>query len=298
VYELSLAASSPVLAEVAKLDRSLMRGARAKLKARGITEQVPMFNTPRGGMGVIVDSLVHQLRSAGVNLRCNAGVDALRAQDRGWSVDVEHGERMEADAVILAVPAFDAAALMKPFAPEASELLRTVRYASVAIIRLAYATASIARPLDGSGYVAVGADGGLLTACSWASSKWQHLQHPGQVVLRASVGRMHDTRAGELSDDELIGAVHNELTKSLGAKRRPFAADVTRWPNSFPQYEVGHQKRVIEIERLIASAGTLTLAGAAYRGLGIPACIKDGVDAAETVLGRLPTKPRQTRVSP
>jgi oxygen-dependent protoporphyrinogen oxidase len=128
----------------------------------------------------------------------------------------------------------------------------------------------------------------LLTACSFGSSKWPHWSEPGTAILRASAGRAHDDRPLQLDDASLVERVQEEVAEALGATATPTAWRIHRWPGSFPQYTVDHLKRVAAIEVALRRAlPGVTLAGASYRGSGIPACISSGRRAGRELQARL-----------
>jgi oxygen-dependent protoporphyrinogen oxidase len=144
---------------------------------------------------------------------------------------------------------------------------------------------AVGRSLDGTGFLVPAEAGRLVTACTWLSSKWPQLHRPGDILLRASMGRFGDDRPARMSDDELVGRVLDDLGPMLGLRSGPTEAVVTRWPGAFPQYALGHTERVSSIEDAVARLPAVALAGAAYRGVGIPACIASGRTAARAVLG-------------
>jgi oxygen-dependent protoporphyrinogen oxidase len=273
---ISLAGSAPQLAEVAAGSRSLLLG----LRHRPPVPAGPVFFAPAGGMGTLVDALARRLEAdPGVTVRTGTAATPL----------VRHGARyetagVEADGVVVTVPAGAAAPLVEPVAPGAARAARSVTYAGVAILTLAYADGDVARPLDGSGHLVPAGDQRHLTAVSWASTKWAHWRRPGQVVLRVSVGRAGRQQDLDLDDDALLAAAQADLHDQLGIDAEPAAVRVTRWPSSFPQYEPGHAGRVdAAMAHLAAEAPGVVLAGAAWRGVGLPACIRQGRDAAASV---------------
>ena len=126
-----------------------------------------------------------------------------------------------------------------------------------------------------------------VTACSWATSKWPHLSDEGDqlVLLRASVGRADAPQDLEADDDEIVATVVEDLARTMALQADPQEARVNRWPRSFPQYAPGHLERVADIERRLADcAPSVLLTGAAYRGLGVPACIRQANEVAERIL--------------
>jgi oxygen-dependent protoporphyrinogen oxidase len=129
------------------------------------------------------------------------------------------------------------------------------------------------------------AEGRLMTACSFGSRKWPHWSDPDTMVLRVSAGRAGDDRPFQLDDDALVDRLHTEVAQALGPAASPSASRVSRWPGAFPQYEVGHIGRVARIEAALRrTLPNVALAGASYRGSGIPACIASGRVAATSML--------------
>jgi protoporphyrinogen/coproporphyrinogen III oxidase len=278
---LSLAAVAPDLAATSRRRRSLILGLRAERK-KAPPSDAPLFLGLRGGMQRLTARLADEVR-----LESSTPVTALTRSDSGrLSVATGDGLRREADAVVLAVPARHAAGVIRGTSPGAAASLDHIRYASVAVVTLAYDPAAVSHPLDGSGFLVPRVDGRLLTACTWFSSKWPDVRPNGRVVLRCSAGRDGDERIGELDDDELVGRVHAEASEALGLPARPVEALVTRWSDAFPQYDVGHQGRVEAAERALArELPGVALVGASYRGVGIASCVRQAKEAADRLVG-------------
>ncbi len=207
-------------------------------------------------------------------------------------MELTEGGTLLADAVVLALPAGAAAESIRPQAPRAATLLAAVPYASVAMVSLAVPRQAIDRPLDGSGYLVPRTEGRTITACSWTSAKWPHLAGNGTTWLRASVGRDGADHALQLDDGALVDAVLADLSATMALHGRPTAVRVTRWASSFPQYRPGHLDRVEALDGHLATAAPgVVVAGAALRGLGVPACIRQGADAARRALEALDARP-------
>jgi oxygen-dependent protoporphyrinogen oxidase len=253
--ELSATAVAPQVVAAADAHRSLLLGARSQR----VHSEGPVFLTVRSGLAALVERL-----ASGLDVRLGHEVDELDGD------------------TVLTVPAAAAARLVEKRAPEAAGELRGIRAASVGMVLLAYDERAVPRPLDASGFVVPRVEGRLLTACSFATSKWPHWKVPGRVVFRASVGRSGDERWRAFDDGALVERVHGELVEALGLRESPVDACVRRWIDAFPQYEVGHQARVERIERSLPAG--VVVAGASYRGLGVPACIRQGQEAAARVL--------------
>jgi protoporphyrinogen/coproporphyrinogen III oxidase len=279
--ELSVEATAPQLAQAARSSRSLLLGLR-RAGARG-GDEGPLFLAPLGGMGRVVEALVAALIERGV---------AFAAEAAGCIVG-ESGGRIRVDpfgafdAVILAVPAARAAKLLSAASPGAADLLARIRSASVVVSTFAYARDAVEVAPDTSGFLVPRGEGRLMTACSFGSLKWPHWASPGQLVLRVSAGRAGDDRPFQLDDATLVERLGAELAEALGSQAEPTAWRISRWPEAFPQYEVGHLQLVARIEAALRrELPSLALAGAGYRGSGIPACIASGRRAAISVKSR------------
>ena len=174
---------------------------------------------------------------------------------------------------------------MAPWAPEEATLLAATETAAVAIVTLAYEPAAVPGAANGSGFLVPIGSGLAITACSWASTKWAHLGGPDAAgaTLRVSLGRHGDDAIVSESDETLVAAARAGLAATMGISAAPSATRVSRWPDAFPQYAVGHLQRTAAVEQLLGPAGVLC-AGSSYHGIGIPACIASGRRAARGAL--------------
>jgi oxygen-dependent protoporphyrinogen oxidase len=263
---LSLRAAAPQLAAAAERSASLVAGLRAAAPPTGGEGSSPVFWALRGGMAALVEALVDALGSLEVRFVAEA-VDDLGA--------------VEADGIVVAAPARSMAALA---GGDAATALRSIGHSSPVLVTLAVAAGAVRHPLDASGFLVPRAEGRLVTACSFASTKWQHLGGD-PVVLRASAGRYGDDRAIDLDDDALLDGVLADLDDLLGLDDGPAEVRISRWRDGFPQYEPGHLRRVAAVEDDVRDrlGGRVAVAGAALHGIGIPACIRSGRDAARRV---------------
>ncbi len=289
---LSTAAAVPQLADVARRHRSLVLGLRAQRRANPPDPAAPVFYSLPGGLGVLVDALAAALGAVDVRMRTR--VTALTPAPGGFRLDTE-GPDGPADlpvgAVVLATPAFVTAPLLAGHVPAAAAHLGAIEHASVALTLMAFPSAAVPGPLEGTGLLVPRPERTLTTAVTWASSKWPHLARPDRVLLRVSAGRHGDRRALELDDGDLVSALLPELERIMGIRDAPAGWRVHRWERSFPQYTPGHLDRVAAVEAAVAEAlPGVALAGAAYRGVGIPACIRQGQQAAQRVLAHLDTR--------
>ena len=270
-------AAVPQLAVLAKDSRSLLLGGRAaRLRAAAApTAGGPIFDAPRHGMGALVDAAVNYCTDRGVRMHAGRAVESLESGDHGWVVDGEHF-----DAVVLATPALRSARLLQAVAPDAATGLAAFEAADVTMVRLRTAAGAIPLDLIGghSGYLVPKSRQRHVTAVSFGSQKWAHWRLPdGSQVLRVSLGR-DGLPIADLDDDAVIDAVVTEVGGHLGVDLQPDDVAITRWTGAFPQYRPHHVDTVAAIERALPLG--IGLAGASYRGIGIPACIADGERAA------------------
>ena len=296
VDQLSAAAAFPGLVPAAARGGSLMRALRPPPAGRppagpppgGSSGGSALFATVAGGTNALASALAGALGERGVALRTGAPVAALDPKGTGWRIELASGEVIEADGVIVATPAPAAASLLDGAAPDASALLAPIEYASVTVVTLVWPEAQVPTHLTGTGFLVprterVGGQAALITGCTYLDRKWPLLRRPGEVLLRASVGRFGDDRAAALGDDELVGRVTGELARILGVSGTATHAAVTRWPDALPQYRPGHLERMASLQLAVARVGTLGVAGAFVAGVGIPACIGSGRSAARDV---------------
>jgi oxygen-dependent protoporphyrinogen oxidase len=280
IDRLSLVAGAPLLAEAVSRNPSLIKGMQELRPAAGATlgdgrPSAPVFLGLPGGIARIVDRLLQRMHGR-VGLHLNSPIASLEPL------------RREADAVIVATPAFAASVLVAPLSRRAKIELAAIEYASVAQVVVEIPRHGIEQELDAAGILFPRAGGTLLTACTWLSSKWAHYRRPDTVLLRLSSGRFGDRRPASLSGSELVEVLLAELSRVIPINAPPSAVRVTRWDRSFPQYTPGHASRVARAcEALASDAPTVRLAGAAYHGIGLPACIDSGRLAAQQLLDQL-----------
>lgn len=273
--ELSLRATMPALAAGLEAGGSLIAAAAAATGARKAPAD-GVFTTVRGGLGRLPGALV---AAGGFAVETGVTVRDVRRTETGFAIERARGvdvSLLASDAVIVAVPAAKAARLMRSVAPAAASELAGIQSASMAIVTFAFDAVSLPA---GSGLL-VGAGERLATkAITISSQKWP--LETGMSLLRASVGRVGENAALHLDDRDLVSLVHRELGPLLGIRAAPIDALVTRWGGGLPQYAVGHVERVARIRAAVDAVPGLAICGAAYDGVGIPACIASARQATD-----------------
>lgn len=282
------------------------------------TDAVPkdatsVFLAPKSGMGKIIRQLESRLGER-ISLSCpvaSVEMSGIRFADGRDSENF--------DAVVLATPSWAAADLLASSRPEAADQLQQIDYASVVLVTLAFNTLAFnsdhptGTELSGSGFLVPASEDLTITACSWASSKWEHLRgdqadsknarrdtanqaitnqatatskKQSQTlsnILRVSLGRHGDDAIASADDEHIIATVLTDLEKTMGITAQPQETRISRWACSFPQYAPGHSEQIAQAESLLAPDG-IFLAGAGYHGIGVPACIASGRRAARAAL--------------
>ena len=282
---LSIQATFPRFPEMERQAGSIVRallGSRRHRRQISNLSPTP-FVTLQGGLSEMVQALTARLG----HLRLLTGhrVRAVRASGvpLGYEVLIEGTGPVAVDALILASPAYDAASLLEPLDGKLAALLRGIPYASTATISLGFRRQDFSHRLDGYGFVVPRIEGRALLAVTWTSSKWSHRAPDDAVLLRAYVGGAGREAVLEQSDGGLVSLVRAELRAVMGVTEVPVLARVYRWPRAMPQYLVGHLERLAAIDERLARWPGLFLTGAGYRGVGVPDCIRDGLDTAERV---------------
>lgn len=282
IDRLSINAAAPQLAAALRSEGSLIRGLAAARQAgmaalgeRGSAK--PVFYGLPGGIARIVDHLVAELRDGDADLRLNSPISDLDAFG-------------DADAVVLAVPAFAAAKILSEGSggrgggagSEAGGLLDGIEYSDVTQVVVELPVDGLERVLDASGILFPRVSGMMMTACTWLSTKWEHYRRDDSVLIRMSTGRFGDRRHAELDDQQLTSALLAEFESVIGFDRPPVATRVVRWDRAFPQYTPGHKDRLVEIRNAVAAFDPrIALVGAPYDGIGVPACVAAGRSAAK-----------------
>ena len=292
---LSLQACVPALYGAVQQGHSLRETAAAASRqpSTGAPYRSPVFAGLRGGIGSLPARLAGALGGAGAVLRTGTLVTGLDRHDSAdaasWRLVLGDGTTFDADAVVLATPAPATAKLLSTVSPATSDELRAIEYASMAVVTYAFPASVRARLGQQSGFLVPPVDRRRIKASTFSSLKWPWLEQerPDLVFVRVSAGRFGETEALRQPDAVLAADGLAELRAAVGELPPPVAAHVRRWGGGLPQYAIGHLDRVARLRRELASLQAVSVAGAAYDGVGIPACIGSGRTAARTVLDQL-----------
>jgi oxygen-dependent protoporphyrinogen oxidase len=245
--QMSVASVVPKLLSWEAKYGSLTRGARAQKKDQG-----PLFTTLKGGMQTLIDELIRRVQPKIIH-------GAVEKIEKGWRVRV-NGEWINADHVVVACRA--AGVLPDLFPP--------IPYTSARVIALGYRKADLNVAFDGFGLLVPRVERRDISAVTWVPNKFNHRVPDDRILLRCFT-------AGGNAD------VRNELREKLGISAEPLFIREADWPQSMPQYEVGHTMKVKIIQEMLRDLPGLHVVGNAYHGVGIPDCIKMARQLAERI---------------
>ena len=282
---LSLKATFPRFLDMEKTHGSIIKALRARKQQATETSRdtsgprYSLFLSFKSGMQTLIDTLADNISGP---IRLNTPVQHIqKAPDSiRWQVVLATGETLNAELLCIALPAVKASGLLQRVSKPLAAKLNAIPYASSATVNFAFRRPDIAHPLDGMGFVVPATENLSLIGCSFSSVKFENRAPEEHILLRAFVGEP----TAKNTETDLIQLCQTDLTPLLGIQHPPLFATVTKYTQAMPQYQVGHQDSVHDIERLTNELPGLALAGNGYNGIGIPDCIRSGETAAISLL--------------
>ncbi len=288
----SLSASSavPEVAALLKPARSIYLTMRERSAKKPAAAPTPTLINFPGGMNAIVDALVAH---SPARIERAVKVVAIERGKRRWRLQTEDGREFKADHVVMATPAFEAAALLRDVDGVLADALAGIPYASVANVTFMYPSSAIDQSQRGTGFLVPAVDGRFIVGCTWLDQKWGRavLTPSGSgtpvgddvTYIRTSVGRYGDEAWVGMSNEQIAVRAHAELVLAMGIKGTPISSTVQRWPQAMPQYTVGHAQRLAVIDARLAKLPGLHVIGAGYRGVGVASCLIRSQAVAERI---------------
>ena len=258
---------------------SLIAAAQARAAATN-SKPAPIFTTLRSGLGTLIDHLIAAIPTNWIRL--GDAVQYLSREDDCWLIGT--GKEIERfDAVMMAAPVDVARALIDPIDPQAAKLM-TMEASSAVVVGFGFANATSLSLPPGFGFLVPPGSNNLLLAATFMDQKFPDRVPPGGRILRAFFGGVAANRLMRCGNDEIAAIARLELARILGPLPEPQVTVVRRWPNSLPQYAVGHLERMAELDQRISSLDGLWLLGNGYRGVGLPDLIRDARAAAQSAV--------------
>jgi len=321
--QLSVRAVLPRMVTMEKEHRSLTRAMLAARRKARLSRPSPgapglasetrvqrsLFTTLRGGMKLMVDGIATQLAPGSIHL--STPVLALHHNSDdcadpkppdcrytcGWTLETAKGPDMfqeKFDAIILALPAWAAAHLLRPVDRLVSALLADIPYSSSITVTMGFNRDDLHRLPLGFGYLVPPTEKRTMLACTFVHAKFAGRTPHDKGVLRCFLGGSGNDHLLDATDAQLTEIVRKELREILRLEAHPNFIRITRSRRAMAQYGVGHLERMQAIRENIAQLPSLALAGNAYEGIGVPDCIRTGQQAADSVLRTLKEQPAAT----
>lgn len=293
---MSVRASFPKFVQLEEDYGSLIKGMLKKMELLKSThkgaapagppkKKITMFMTLKSGLGTLIETLQEKVSSSkDTSVSTGVSVSGVERKGDAYEIALEGGERLSADAVVIAAPAYAAASLVKGFDGALAEKLLTIPYVSTATVSIAFRKKDIKHPMNGFGFVVPKVEKRKIMAATWTSVKFSHRAPEDSVLIRCFVGGSKDTSLLGASDEEMVKTVRQELKDIMGIEAEPVLSRVFRWMNSMPQYTIGHEERINWIDERVAKYPGFYLVGSAYHGIGISDSIRYGEIVAKKVL--------------
>jgi oxygen-dependent protoporphyrinogen oxidase len=241
----------------------------------------PLFTSLYDGMQQLVDAIIGRLNPEALRMRHH--IRRIYPENGGWRLSIEMNGDERYDAVILATPAHVAGELLDPVDHDLACNLLDITYSSSVTVTLGYYRDQLAKLPPGFGFLVPRSEGRRMLACTFVHNKFPHRAPQNKGILRCVLGGARDEAVLGMSDEDLLETVQHELRDIVKLAARPMFSRVYRWREAMAQYEPGHIARVAAIEKRVAEIPGLALAGNAYHGIGVPDCIRAGMEAANSV---------------
>jgi protoporphyrinogen/coproporphyrinogen III oxidase len=264
------------------LSRAMLAAHKKMAQAAHKQPARPLFTSLKDGMQQLVDATVGRLDPDSIRLRNH--VRRIYPEDDGWRVSIEMNGDERFDAVILATPANVAGTLLDGVDRVLARNLLDITYSSSVTITFGYYMDQLKGLPPGFGFLVPRSEGTRMLACTFVHNKFPHRAPKGLGILRCFLGGARDEAVLALTEDEMLDTVCRELRDIVKLNARPIFTRVYRWRGAMAQYESGHIARVARIEKRVKEIRGLALAGNAYHGIGVPDCIRSGMEAANALL--------------
>lgn len=285
IDELSLMALFPNFYDIEQKHGSLVVGLNKTMPkppktAKKVPSKKGMFISLTTGLEELIRQVEKRLQKDSV-LKGTA-VEKVEKLEKGYRVLFTSGEAEMADSVVIATDHFHARKMLSDYS--FMDVFEDMPANSVANVAMAFPKSAIEKDIEGTGFLVSSNSGFRITACTWTHKKWPGTAPEDMALLRCYVGKPDDQEAVDLSDEEIVELVLNDLNKTMNITVKPEFHIVTRWKKAMPQYTVGHLQKIETVkENLSRELPGVFLAGGSFEGVGIPGCI----DQAEVAVGKV-----------
>lgn len=279
---LSLQCAFPRMRDMEREYGGLFRAMRHKRGAGGPMGPGGVLTSFSNGMETLTRALATAL---GERLRTDAAVSSLQHKPDGWRIEVEQGEPVVAQQVVLACPSSSAAALLTTLDAELSAAVATIPTAPVAVVCLGYAAKDLEHVEPGFGFLVPGRERLGILGTLFDTWVFPGRSPEGRVLLRTMIGGARDRGALDLGDDDLVSRARQALEVLLGVGADPELQFVVRHSRGIPQYPVGHADKLAYIDERARALPGLWLAGNSYHGIAMNSCMREAETLSERLAG-------------
>jgi oxygen-dependent protoporphyrinogen oxidase len=291
---MSVLATFPRFVQMEQKSGSLILGMIAAMKHRthathnspapkGASTKLTFTMSFKNGMGALTQACADAVGKE--SIRLGAGVKVVEPNGKGYSVVLESGKTLEADQVMIASAAYDAANMIKGFDETLAAQMNKIEWSSSGTVTVAFRKQDVKVPLKGFGFIVPRVEGRRVNAATYSSIKWSYRAPEDMVMVRVFVGGgHHEELVHELDDPGMVNVILEELDTILGLKANPGFSKVYRWYKGMPKYTVGHLGRIAVLDRMLQLHPGLHLIGCSYKGIGIGDCVHEAQIAAERIL--------------
>lgn len=246
-------------------------------------QKMTYFMSFKNGMQTLSQACVEHIGAS--SIRTGTSVKAIEPAGKGYRVMLENGETLEADHVMVASAAYDAADMVKGFDATLAEHLGKIEWSSSATVSVAFRRNDIKTPLKGFGFIVPRVEGRRINASTYSSIKWSYRAPDDMMMARVFVGGgHHEELVHELDDAGMLQMVLEELDTIVGIRANVQFSKIYRWNKGMPKYTVGHLDRIALLDRALTTHTGLHLIGCSYKGIGIGDCVHEAQIAAEKIL--------------
>ncbi len=289
IDHLSIQSMFPKFYRLEKEHRSLLLGMKKNKDGHSgsnhFSEQPYFYGTFENGLETLIETLEEQLAPStilkGVKVE---GIEQL--SDGSMKVALNNISPIQADAVIMTTPFNVAKSVFGKYG--IMQHLPPMNCATIATVTMAFKQEQLTKYQDALNFFVSRNSDLAITSCTWNNRKWDDVAPEGYDLLRVYIGRVGDEAIVELSDSEIERTVLADLRKAIDLQENPLFTVVTRWKQAMPQYTVGHNERVQQMKRELSEKfPNVMLVGSSYEGISVPDCIKQGREAASSMLNTI-----------
>ncbi|MGD1699272.1 protoporphyrinogen oxidase [Dapis sp. BLCC M229] len=300
--QLSAAAAFSRVARMTDIGGGLLAGAVLSAKRNPKSKVAADPNIPktkagelgsfRGGLEVLPKAIATYLGEAvKLNLRL-IGIRRTEEQTYIAEFSTPNGSKeVETRNIVLSTPAYVCAELFRPLLPEIASAFDEFYYPTVACVVLAYPVSSIKAKIDGFGNLIPRGQGIRTLGTIWSSALFPSRTPPGWQIFTNFIGGATDPEISQLDSEAIVARVHQDLCQTLLKQdaEQPKVLAVHIWSRAIPQYNLGHNSRLAQINHGLKSWPGVYICSNYIGGVALGDCVRRGTEVATEIYQSLQT---------